>query len=198
MNNDYKKVQKWYDKNVERYTNRSAILLHTQLKYFISKVSKNGKVLDIGCGPGHDTEYFAKNGFQSTGIDFSTKMIQYAKNSRTAGTFKKIDMLKLAKHFSKNYFDGVWLSSSLTHLRNKDIVKVLKQIKIIVAPQHPIIIIVKKKTKRKNITNKIIFTEFYKKDVIEYLKKSNLQLKKIITITVLNSQWLFIHAQKIS
>jgi len=37
------------------------------------------KLLDLGCGPGLYTERFAKAGYSVTGIDFSKRSIQYAK-----------------------------------------------------------------------------------------------------------------------
>ncbi len=196
MDKEYKKIKQWYTKNTEQYTKKSAILLYSQLKYFISLIPKNGRILDIGCGPGHDTEYFAKHGFQSIGIDFSSGMIKYAKKNRPAGLFKQIDLLEVDKYFPKNYFDGIWASSSITHLNKKDISKSLGQIKKVVLHQRPIIFFVKAKTKQRRIKKEIIFNEFYKKDIINYIKKSKLQIKKIEVFTILNSRWLFIHAQK--
>lgn len=38
-------------------------------------------LLDLGCGPGLYTERFFKKGFHVTGIDFSTRSIDYAKES---------------------------------------------------------------------------------------------------------------------
>ena len=170
--------------------------MHDQLKYFISRLPKNGRILDIGCGPGHDTEYFAKKGFQATGIDFCSAMITYAKKNRRAGIFKKIDMLELDKHFPKDYFDGIWASSSITHFDKTDIVKALEQMKKVVAPKRPIIILVKMKIRRKLAKKEIPFNQFYKKDIKYYLKKSGLDFKKIKVFTALNSKWLFVHAEK--
>lgn len=196
MNSAYKKVKKWYNNNVDLYTNKSAVLLYEQLEYFISQMPKNGKILDLGCGPGHDTEYLTKKGFMVTGIDFSSNMIDYAKKNRKVGIFKKIDILKIDKYFKKNYFDGIWSSSSITHFKKNDFIKVFKKIKLIARPQHPIIIIVKRRIKRKQIKRKILFNEFYKKDILNYCKKSGLYVKKIKIFKALNLQWFFIHAEK--
>jgi len=38
-------------------------------------------LLDLGCGPGIYGEFFAKSGFQVTGVDFSSRSINYAKKS---------------------------------------------------------------------------------------------------------------------
>ncbi|WP_099205169.1 class I SAM-dependent methyltransferase [Scatolibacter rhodanostii] len=39
------------------------------------------RLLDIGCGPGLYAERFCKTGYKVTGIDFSKRSIEYAKNS---------------------------------------------------------------------------------------------------------------------
>jgi ubiquinone/menaquinone biosynthesis C-methylase UbiE len=196
MYTEYIKVKKWYDNNVASYMDRSALLLKNQLKYFVAQMPNRGNILDHGCGPGHDTEYFAAKGFLAVGVDFSLAMVKYARQHRKGGTFKKIDILKLDKYFKENYFDGVWSSSSITHLKKSDIVKALKQIRFVVAPQSPIIIIVKRKIKRKEIIREIQFNEFFKKDILNYCKESGLYVKKIQIFNVFKSEWFFIHAFK--
>ncbi len=196
MSNNYKKVKQWYDAHVEEYAKRSAVLLLDELNVFLTKVRKGGRILDAGCGPGHDTEYFARKGFQALGVDFSSKMIDYAKRNRNVGVFKKVNLLELDRYFDKAYFDGVWVSSSLTHFKKGDIVKVLKQIKFVTAPKSPIVIIVKKKRRGRTHKREIIFNEFYKKDIVEYIRKSGLVIKKIKTFSVLNSEWFFIYSER--
>jgi SAM-dependent methyltransferase len=39
------------------------------------------KLLDVGCGPGLYAERFAKMGYEVTGVDFSKRSIEYARNS---------------------------------------------------------------------------------------------------------------------
>ncbi len=46
-----------------------------------SKEWKSGKLLDIGCGSGRNLLYFAQNGFDWYGIDFSSEMIKQAKEN---------------------------------------------------------------------------------------------------------------------
>ncbi|HIT91299.1 MAG TPA: methyltransferase domain-containing protein [Candidatus Merdenecus merdavium] len=45
--------------------------------------SENKLLLDVGCGPGIYTELFEKRGYQVTGVDFSRRSINYARESAT-------------------------------------------------------------------------------------------------------------------
>lgn len=53
-------------------------------------------LLDLGCGPGIYGECFAKSGFEVTGLDFSSRSINYAKKSAAE---KKINI----DYFCQNY-----------------------------------------------------------------------------------------------
>ena len=55
-------------------------------------------LLDIGCGPGIYAERFCKQGYEVTGIDFSKRSINYAKNSALK------NRLDIAYHY-QNYLD---------------------------------------------------------------------------------------------
>nr|WP_314462196.1 class I SAM-dependent methyltransferase [uncultured Clostridium sp.] len=53
-------------------------------------------LLDLGCGPGIYGEFFAKSGFKVTGVDFSSRSIDYAKKSAAE---KKLNIV----YFCQNY-----------------------------------------------------------------------------------------------
>ena len=83
---------------------------------------KRGKALDICCGAGTNALYLAKKGFQVTGIDISTKAIEYAKekarkaNARTK--FKVQNFLNLP--FEDEEFDFVFDMGCFHHVKVKD------------------------------------------------------------------------------
>ena len=78
MNDKNKIAVKVYDNIAEKYAktfpNPSSFI-----DEFISLLPKGGKVLDVGCGPGQDTEYLSRKGLNAEGIDLSRNMIKLPK-----------------------------------------------------------------------------------------------------------------------
>ena len=74
------------------------------------------KILDVGCGTGKHSVYFAERGYDVYGIDRSVGMLGEAlKNS--AGlriSFAMGDMRSLS--FPNEFFDGVWTVAAIAHL----------------------------------------------------------------------------------
>jgi len=56
-------------------------------------VSKDAKILDIGCGPGLYTKRLADKGFNVTGLDFSANSIAYEKAHDAMTTYIVQDYL---------------------------------------------------------------------------------------------------------
>lgn len=83
----------WNDENISKYMLKEHLNPKsegaTRNHEFIKKsddwisgllsVTKNKKLLDLGCGPGIYDELFCKKGFNVTGVDFSKRSIEYAK-----------------------------------------------------------------------------------------------------------------------
>lgn len=83
----------WDDKFAKRSANplspeRSVI---ENIKYF-----KKGSILDIACGDGRNALFLLENGFDVTGVDFSSKAIErlrmFAKRSNYLVNTKQIDL----------------------------------------------------------------------------------------------------------
>lgn len=62
------------------------------------KAEKKKRLLDLGCGPGIYDELFTDKGFEVTGVDFSKRSIEYARN-HAKETGREID------YYYKNYLD---------------------------------------------------------------------------------------------
>ncbi|NEU58919.1 class I SAM-dependent methyltransferase [Halorussus sp. MSC15.2] len=67
-------------------------------------------VLDAGCGPGRDVEYFLTRGLDPVGIDLARGMVEYARENRP-GRYLQMDVRRLG--FESDRFDGLWCPASL-------------------------------------------------------------------------------------
>lgn len=185
---------KFYDKNIKAYIiSHSAVVLKSQINKFIKEV-QGDKILDVACGPGHDTDYLTKKGFHSLGIDLSKKMISYAKKN-FKGKFKIMDFFDLK--FKANIFDGIWCSSALTHVKKKDLKKVLKEFSRVLKKGGVLGIIVpriKKRSARKENTR--IFIIFYRYELKKHLIRNGFRIIYGEIFSFKNMKWIFVVAKK--
>lgn len=108
-----------YDASAEKYAkNTENFHPKEEAEKFLSLLPKKAKILDIGCGPGRDAKLFLSHGFDVTGIDISSKMIQVAKENAPGGSFQVMDIESL--NFPSETFDGIWANNSLLHIPKKN------------------------------------------------------------------------------
>ncbi len=96
-----------------------------------SKTKKSGIILDVGCGTGLSTFYFAKKGYNIIGLDIGKELLDkakfYTKNFSNAkyllGSFEKIKL-------KPNYFDLIisgqafhWLNPKVAYKKSAHILK---------------------------------------------------------------------------
>lgn len=78
---------------------------------FTARLPAGGKVLDLGCGPGHWTARMLGDGFAAQAMDASPEMADYARKAYgitvTQGLFDDMP--------TDGSFDGVWANFSLLH-----------------------------------------------------------------------------------
>lgn len=77
------------------------------------------RVLDVGCGPGSDTETFAGREYDVTGLDVTASFLASAREAVPDARFALGDMRHLP--FADGSFDGVWASASLLHVPRADV-----------------------------------------------------------------------------
>ncbi len=107
MNDKEELVRKGYDTLSEKFQkNRTSFDIGKEFEAFRTLLPKNAKVLDLGCGTGVSrTKFLVDSGFNVTGIDFSEKMLKYARKNVPEATFIQQDMTTI--DFQENTFDGL-------------------------------------------------------------------------------------------
>ncbi len=140
-----------YDKTAEEYVLKvQKYAPEQEREKFVSLVKPGGKILDAGCGPGRDANYFASKGFLVTGIDLSESLLTYAKeHAKKNATFLQMDLRKIRLDTS---FDGIWACASLLHLKREELLPVLRKFEHMMMPGGTLFLLMKAGAGEKMIT----------------------------------------------
>jgi len=108
--------------------------LKNEAPFFLKLFEENKvrKILDLACGTGHHSIFFAKAGYEVTGVDLSEKMLQVArKNAKgiSGVKFLKGGFLDVYPKLKDRFDAVICLGNSLPHLLSKkDLKKTLQNI----------------------------------------------------------------------
>jgi trans-aconitate methyltransferase len=93
---------------------------------------QRGAVLDLGCGPGHITDYLRELGADATGIDMVPEFISHARTAYPDGRYElgSIETLDAADHS----IAGLLAWYSLIHLAPQALHRVLTEFRRAIAP----------------------------------------------------------------
>lgn len=123
-------VKKDYDLIAKQYADDFGTYIEDLDIYakFEEHLPKDAIILDLGAGTGRTYSYFNKKGYNYIGLDFSSKMKEYA--HKIHGEFPYIldDMINIKNHFNNNTVDAVFAVYSLFHLPDEDLKTVLKNV----------------------------------------------------------------------
>ncbi len=109
----YDKMFNWYDEHRSR-----DLFEKPYLDLAISYLKPEAKILDLGSGMGEPIgKYFIDKGYQLTGIDGSSKLIDLARARLPEGQFMVGDMRKVSL---KEKFDSILAWNSFFHLSKDD------------------------------------------------------------------------------
>ncbi len=119
------------DKSVRKYVKWAK----KELKYFKELIPENGKILDTGCGLGIMSVSLSILGYDVTGIDNDSRVVEAAKeNTKNFGKNAKIikeDIFNINKRFRENSFNACISGGVLEHFPKEEIIEILnKQLKL--------------------------------------------------------------------
>jgi len=169
-----RKTIKYYNNIANDYFRSSAaVVLKDKIDKFINLLPGK-KVLDVGCGPGHDTDYLTKRGLVCLGIDLSEKMIEIAKQN-FRGKFEVMDFFNL--RFEDDSFDGLWCSSVFVHIIKNDLPKVLRNFRKLLKNNGILgIITVQKQEIKRDKKDSRIYVMYDKKELEDDLKRAGYKI----------------------
>jgi len=135
MNEISNLVEQGYNKIAKDYYNhRDLNKFDHELEQFVSLLSDNAHILDVGCGAGIPTaKFLVKRGLKVSGIDLSDTMLNLARQNVPSAEFLKMDMNEL--EFEENVFDGIVSVYTLFHVPKKDHLKIFRKFFKILKPE---------------------------------------------------------------
>jgi ubiquinone/menaquinone biosynthesis C-methylase UbiE len=176
-----RKTIEFYDRNVEEYIRNTRKLPEKKwLKMFVSCLPEKSRVLDLGCAFGRDCKFFIDKGFETHGADLSSKLIEKARETVKGVKFYVMDLINLK--FKQDYFDGVWCSATLVHLKKEDIPEALIEIRRVLKKGGVLYLSLKEGTGEKLIKDERyggaekFYSYFTENEIKDLLAKNNFKL----------------------
>jgi SAM-dependent methyltransferase len=125
-----------YDRIAAAYVERNALHpprggLATLVDRFTAALPAGARVLDLGCGPAHETAWLRERGLNAIGGDLSDGMLAQARGF-TEGPLVQLDMR--AVPFADGAFAGVWCVASLLHIPKTEAPGVLAEVRRVLGP----------------------------------------------------------------
>jgi ubiquinone/menaquinone biosynthesis C-methylase UbiE len=117
----YNKMAKEYDNETADFWDKFPISFIDKFK---NSVVKNGKVLNVGSGPGRDGLILSKKGLDIVCLDASETMVKMCLEKGLNAITG--DLMSLP--FDDKEFDAVWAYTSLLHVSKKDIIRAISEI----------------------------------------------------------------------
>ena len=108
------------------------------LQKFTTKVEGNGRVLDIGCGPGHTTAVLHGHGLNVCGVDLSPEMIDRAEREFPGVDFEAGDFFSL--NVGNSSIVGLVAFYSIVHLSPAELPDAFAEFARVLAPGSPLLL----------------------------------------------------------
>jgi SAM-dependent methyltransferase len=94
---------------------------------FVALLPAGARVLDLGCGPAHESAWLRERGLDAVGGDLSDGMLAQARRFFPGGPLVQLDMRGLP--FAERSFAAVWCMASLLHIPTSEAPGVLTEVR---------------------------------------------------------------------
>lgn len=101
------------------------------LDAFVERVGY-GRIVDLGCGPGHVARYLADRGANIEGADLSPEMIAEARAAYPELAFRVADMFELP--YDAASLGGIVAFYAIVHMQTRDLARPLAEFHRVLAP----------------------------------------------------------------
>lgn len=127
-------TKRFYDLTAEQTAREwyPQMVLMPTLRDFCALLPGQPRVLDLGCGAGHESKRLASLGARVVGVDFSEESIRIARERTPECRFEMLDFRQLDDRFGA--FDGVFACASLIHIHPEELPCVLSRIANVLEP----------------------------------------------------------------
>ena len=114
----------FYAKHAAAYAGRSQLPVSAELDYFLSLLPQKGKILELGCGAGRDSEAMLSRGFDVMPTDGTPELARLAEKRLGIPVgillFEDLDV--------QETYHGIWANACLLHLPRTALSGVLDRI----------------------------------------------------------------------
>ena len=120
----------FYATEAEAYADRQRGVDGTRLDPFLARLPSGARILELGCGGGHDSQAMLARGFDVTPTDGSAELAHEAE--KRLG--RPVRVLLFGDLDEKDSYDGVWANACLLHVPRRDLPGIIERIHAALRP----------------------------------------------------------------
>ncbi|MBB6466444.1 SAM-dependent methyltransferase [Aminobacter lissarensis] len=121
----------FYSNEAEAYTTRGVAASNRQLHAFMARLPSGGRVLELGCGAGQDSQAMLAEGFDVTPSDGTPEMAAAA--ARRLGRAVKVLLFEDIEE--TDAYDGVWANACLLHVPRAHLAGIIARVQRALRPR---------------------------------------------------------------
>lgn len=119
----------YYERHAAHYAEQTRnVDMQPILNAFVPLLSPSARLLDVGCGSGRDSLYFARRGFEVIAVDGSPALVDQARDLLADYPQATVLQQQFLDLKWDNHFDGIWACASLLHCTPAELPRVLSQL----------------------------------------------------------------------